>query len=708
MDDFSFNTNFLGRDGFTWWIGQIAPYTDTEGNPLNSMIDGEESWGAPRYKVRIMGYHPYTTAELPDKDLPWALVMRPPGTGTGSGGMSKTIHFNQGDTVIGFFLDNENAQQPIIMGAIGNSKYAAKNGEVLPFGNFSGYTEDMVSPSSKVRTKSESSDIQEQPSPQSQTPQRTTGPRVSSMDGIIITNPCGGNDSNDNANGSQSLSDIKNAVQQFSDSVQRVNADFLEGSEFARDWIKQEIGIRTNQITGLASGLVNGMIVDLAEQLIPLIRDGLQKLYKEVFDLTYALTRDYAISRAAGLAAQIAMSGPIKFLQNQLPCIVNSILGRIGDTVKVTLNAIVDNVTNFVQCVADQTIGVLANDVIAQASEGLSEALNGIGEVMKFINAFNSPAEFIANLMRNTTGGLLGLIGVAGCNDLPEKDAMGPCRNILGVGPSFSNPSNVKAIIDGANGAIASGVEGTLGAFDIFNPNSKESGFTSELGGCYTGPPELCKPPKIKIFGGGGEGATANPIFGYQDSNSGTGSIIGIEITNPGSGYMYPPFVQVVDECGKGYGAIANAIVSDGKVNTIYMTSIGENYLYDSTDPVVVDIVDIINPGSGYDDIIDEPLPFDQSIVVDDGGDDGDDDDNNEEILDDNENIVKDDQGNLYKVQTLFGAITKVTPINIKDITQLPKIKINSVNGSGAVLLPRLAKRKPPEPGFKQVIDCIV
>ena len=26
MDDFSFNTNFLGRDGFTWWIGQIAPY----------------------------------------------------------------------------------------------------------------------------------------------------------------------------------------------------------------------------------------------------------------------------------------------------------------------------------------------------------------------------------------------------------------------------------------------------------------------------------------------------------------------------------------------------------------------------------------------------------------------------------------------------------------------------------------------------------
>ena len=221
MDDFSFNTNFLGRDGFTWWIGQIAPYKDADGNPLNSMIDSDKSWGAPRYKVRIMGYHPYTTAELGDENLPWALVMRPPGTGTGSGGMSKTIHFNQGDTVIGFFLDNENAQQPIIMGAIGNSKYAAKNGEKLPFGNFTGYNEDMKPPSKKVRTQSESSDIQEQESPQSNDTTKTDAPVISSADGIKITNPCGGNDSPKDAKGSQQLTDIKNAVEQFSDSVKR-------------------------------------------------------------------------------------------------------------------------------------------------------------------------------------------------------------------------------------------------------------------------------------------------------------------------------------------------------------------------------------------------------------------------------------------------------------------------------------------------------
>ena len=390
MDDFSFNTNFLGRDGFTWWIGQIAPYAATETQ------DGENGWGC-RYKVRIMGYHPYTD-QLADEDLPWAIVMRPPGTGTGSGGMSKTIHYNQGDTVIGFFLDGDNAQQPIIMGALGNSKYAAKNGEVVPFGNFTGYNKVMEPPSAKVRTQSESSDIQEQPSPQTNTPERTVNSdnpaRVSSADGITVTNPCGGNDSPKDAKGSQQLTDIKNAVEQFSDSVKRIKADFDEGSEFVKDWIKQEIKVRTEQVKGLASGFVNGMIVDFAEQVIPLMRQGLEMLYQKVFSLVFAATGSYSIARAAGLAAQQAMAVPIKFLQDQLPCIVNSILNKIGNTVESLLGSIVDNVDNFVQCVADQTIGVLANDIIGQAADGLSAALGGLDKIMQFINSFGSPGEF--------------------------------------------------------------------------------------------------------------------------------------------------------------------------------------------------------------------------------------------------------------------------------------------------------------------------
>ena len=77
MDAVNFKTNIIGRDGFVWWIGQIAP---EEVWIENFGISTEESpkWGQ-RYKVRIMGYHPYSTAELDDKELPWAQVLNPAG-----------------------------------------------------------------------------------------------------------------------------------------------------------------------------------------------------------------------------------------------------------------------------------------------------------------------------------------------------------------------------------------------------------------------------------------------------------------------------------------------------------------------------------------------------------------------------------------------------------------------------------------------------
>ena len=48
MNDFSFNTNFLGRDGFTWWVGQIAPYE------VNKDQDGPAGWGT-RYRFVLWG-----------------------------------------------------------------------------------------------------------------------------------------------------------------------------------------------------------------------------------------------------------------------------------------------------------------------------------------------------------------------------------------------------------------------------------------------------------------------------------------------------------------------------------------------------------------------------------------------------------------------------------------------------------------------------
>ena len=47
------NSQFLGRDGFRWWVGQIPPLDAQE----DQLATGEGVGN--RVKVRIMGYHPF-------------------------------------------------------------------------------------------------------------------------------------------------------------------------------------------------------------------------------------------------------------------------------------------------------------------------------------------------------------------------------------------------------------------------------------------------------------------------------------------------------------------------------------------------------------------------------------------------------------------------------------------------------------------------
>ena len=78
LDGSLIHSNFVGRDGFLWWIGQVAP-VKAQGGQANGA-----GWGN-RAKVRIMGYHPYSEVELPNEDLPWAQCLLPTTSGTGAG-----------------------------------------------------------------------------------------------------------------------------------------------------------------------------------------------------------------------------------------------------------------------------------------------------------------------------------------------------------------------------------------------------------------------------------------------------------------------------------------------------------------------------------------------------------------------------------------------------------------------------------------------
>ena len=123
MIDESFaKSNFIGKDGFIWWIGQVAPAAvwRTEKSRVDS--DVEEGWGY-RCKVRIIGYHSFDDEVLPNEDLPWAHILSSADTGApGQGGFGKTHGLVGGESVVGFFLDGEEGQQPVVVSAFYRTK----------------------------------------------------------------------------------------------------------------------------------------------------------------------------------------------------------------------------------------------------------------------------------------------------------------------------------------------------------------------------------------------------------------------------------------------------------------------------------------------------------------------------------------------------------------------------------------------------------
>ena len=142
---------------------------------------------------------------------------------------------------------------------------------------------------------------------------------------------------------------------------------------------------------------------------------------------------------------------------------------------------------------------------------------------------------------------------------------------VIGKGPKNIIGTTAEAIMSVANAAqelqeaadSPGGIIGNLGIFDFMRPDVSTPGFSSQLSDCYTGPPLNCSGIKINMFGGGGEGASAMPILGSIVGDAfaaQTASLIGIKLTNGGSSYRTPPFVEIVDNCNQGYGAVARAV----------------------------------------------------------------------------------------------------------------------------------------------------
>lgn len=649
-------SNFIGRDGFRWWVGQIAPIESWK-----SQADGK-GWGH-RYKVRILGYHPYDTARLSDDDLPWAGVMMPVTAGSGGGQFAQSANIKQGDVVVGFFLDGDNGQIPMIMGSFGRTQYTPTNEYISPFVPYTGHTNNASKVSTQVLASNESTGQgnKNQPTPRSGLSEKQvsqlkeSGSSTEAVEGIPTANgivvkyahPC----------------DEGNFISSVTGILENLTNVLSEGTNFLQD-VQQAI----KKIQNLTKGLVGKLFNKLYEYLIPLIKQGLSNLYSSVFASTLKSLKDVPgasdIAEAAGLDAQELMLAPVNALQNQILCgagkVVLGIIGTITEMVESTVMQIV----NFGLCTAEQFIGNLLNKIIDDIVAIMEEPLKAISQIL-------SPAFKVKDFLLSVIDSIKSVSGFFSCNQSKEK-----CNAIkewtIGYGPKNRKMSNdtFNRILNNANNFIS--------------PTSYSKPDCGE--------PTECGSPTLSFFGGSGSGAAGKAILGSVVSNtpglSGplssiekTGSIIGIEITNPGSGYeTAPPIISFEDSCNYGYGAVGRAIVdydrnssTFGKVTGAYIISEGENYPVFADEEFTVDDTYVLFSGSGYS----------------------------------SDDTATDNFGIKYGLIVEGGKIISATPINKIKIDSSPVITINSSTGNGAILKALIGRYNPPQEEVVSVIDCV-
>ena len=197
---------------------------------------------------------------------------------------------------------------------------------------------------------------------------------------------------------------------------------------------------------------------------------------------------------------------------------------------------------------------------------------------------------------------------------------------------------------------------------------------------CLTGD-QPCGPPTLKFFGGGGVGASANPVV---DIN---GNLIAVDLVSGGFGYNIPPQVQVIDPCNNGSGAVLQTILGTGALTGVVVQVIvkdsGQGYLPPAQTvpqyPAIIELtgVTVTNPG------------FNHNCGVD-----------TIEIIPSNGTVLS------YNCDP-FGKIKSVSVDKGGRFTELPQIRMNTETGVNATFVPNFDIIRDPQPVEPVITDVV-
>ena len=588
-------SNYIGKDGFTWWIGQVA---HTSVWAEKSEISVEGTWGA-RCKVRIIGYHSFDGNILPDEDLPWAQILLDPSFGSSQGGIGGTIHLRGGETCFGFFLDGDDGQQPVIFGLLYRSE-GTKNLQTESviakekssrFKPFTGHPGNLVKPSQRDSRNSKNlGDAETSPSPQS-----------------IATNVAFNSDFGFSSSFTTNIS----ATPQYGDKIAGIKPGIPSASTLA---VEKKADITLTRPNGCENNLI-GQITQIIQDFVA-VTNGLDRYLNAFIDpvLNEIVNVKNLIKKTASQVLGIVkliinnLRGTIfKYIAKLFTKLVGLLvpipqqvifleaMKKILDTIFCILEKLPASLLNFLEDIFNDLVNPINAPACAieQLTAGILSRLmndieNALSGIMSGISWLTGGLSSISNILNQASSLASQILSFLECTGLACKT---PSVWAAKFGPNEKDADDWQKMVSNINifNGISDGlgsIEAAIGETPLFggingrfnssynNCNQKVSNPTSQ-NDIIPLPPGVrypnCIPPIVRIVGDG-IGANAVPVVGSN------GSIFSVEVTSGGLGYTVEPTVMIVDNSGYGNGATANAIIENGKVSSIYVSNYGFGY----------------------------------------------------------------------------------------------------------------------------------
>lgn len=757
IDETLLKSNFLGKDGFVWWIGRIA--NPSVWKAENIVMSQSESLGQ-RCKVRIIGYHPFSDA-LKEEDLPWAQVMMDAVTGGGQGGMGDSLCLVGGESCIGFFLDGEEAQQPVIIGVLnrGNNVKNSISVAELQQGSSQGQpftggqlnkltktkraeTEPVQQPNSdpvqgKIKREGANGTEQGVIQPKGNSSAAAVGIEKKTTREHFIPSTCG-----DDAIGrmTQVITDFISLVNGLENSlgafVDPLVNEIVDMDTEIKKVVRVSKGVIKSILNNIRDGLFGKLTVIFSTFLgnlnlinpLDYISDAVSsKAFQQILDIIFCIFEKligdltgFLTNLFKSLLGQV-INGPFCAVEQFVSGIFSKIFSMLEDLLAPVLDGLewltggIGEIQSFLRDVSNLASAIFSfigcdgkkcttpSKWVSSFNASLKESSDNWAKQVENINFLDGVAEDLSKLGRDVNGDIDEFFGTDEFNDT-EYNGMS-VSSILKATDNLTGGDSAGALDKGL-GSIESAIAITplFGDSSIFNacnqkvsnPQTQDDIIRMPLGYQY----ETCIPPEVRIFGTG-TGAEALPIV---DSSR---SIIAVQMISKGSGYDNQTTVNILDNTNIGYGAELKPIVKDGKIDKIVVTKSGTNYCPNRTsdgvtdNPVgIVTSIFVDTPGIGYTD--------GDTITIIDSGD-------GEDTLDPIFSTLP------VIVTPGNGSIIGVRPdpaTGNREFSTTPTIIINTQTGRGASLIPVMefkpkidtdnsGVKRSTLVGITSVIDCI-